>query len=209
MPHDDFDPFNDRLSRDIRNSLSEAFVDSLAHMQPCDYQTAAEKWLAGKPASGVGYRAYIQDRLHRYDRVLEEIKAAQLTDALLRSLVIWNNGLFFEFHDHLERIWQKTTGDENQALKALIKAAGVYIHMEHDHPQAAERLATKSVNQMLRYSHCLTFITNLDVFVEKIKNLDPVSPKLENPALGGAWNRPNSTSSHYQSKIFKPNFKRV
>ncbi len=36
MPHDDFDPFNDRLSRDIRNSLSEAFVGSLAHMQPCD-----------------------------------------------------------------------------------------------------------------------------------------------------------------------------
>ena len=193
MPHDDFDPFNDRLSRDIRNSLSEAFVDSLAQTQPYGYQTTAEKWLTGKPTAGAGCRAYIQDRLHRYDRVLEEIKAAHLTDALLQSLVIWNNGLYFEFHDHLERIWQKTTGDEHQALKALIKAAGVFIHMEYNHLQAAQSLATKSVNQMLRYSHCLTFITNLDVFAEKIKNLDPVSPKLENPALGVTWNRPSST----------------
>ncbi len=94
-----------------------------------------------------------------------------------------NNGLFFEFHDHLERIWQQTTGDEHQALKGLIKAAGVYIHMEHNRPRAVESLSAKSFNLIRRYSHCLTFITNLNVLTEKIKNLDPVSPKLENPAL--------------------------
>jgi hypothetical protein len=74
MHHNDFNPFNDRLSRDIRNSLSEAFVDSLAQMLPCGYQTAVEKWLTGKLAPGAGQRTYIQDRLHRYDRVMEKIK---------------------------------------------------------------------------------------------------------------------------------------
>jgi len=182
ISHDDFDPFNDRLSRDIRNALSEAFVDSLAEMAPTGYQTVAAKWLAGKPAAR--YIKYIRDRLHRYDRALAQTKATRLIDALLQSLVIWNNGLFFEFHDHLERIWQKTTGDEHQALKGLIKAAGVYIHMEHNHQQAVDSLSTKSFNLMRRYSHCLTFITNLDVLLLSIKNLNPVSPKLENPALG-------------------------
>jgi len=181
MSPDDFDPFNDRLSRDIRNTLSEAFVDSLVQMEPSGYQAAAEKWLAGKPAAG--YINYIQDRLHRYDRVLEQISATRLDDALLQSLVIWNNGLFFEFHDHLERIWQQTTGDEHQALKGLIKAAGVYIHMEHNRQQAAKSLSIKSLNLIRRYSHCLAFITNLDVLIKKLENLDPVSPKLENPAL--------------------------
>jgi len=179
--HKDFDPFNDRLSRDIRNTLSEAFVDALAQMAPCGYQAVAEKWLTAKPAAG--YFNYIQDRMHRYDRVLEQITTNRLDDALLQSLVIWNNGLFFEFHDYLERIWQQTTDDEHQALKGLIKAAGFYIHMEHNRQQAAERISTKSFDLIRRYSHCLTFITNLNVLTESIKNLDPVPPKLENPAL--------------------------
>jgi len=181
MSHDDFDPFKDRLARDIRNALSEAFVDALAQVQPCGYQAAAEKWLAGKLAPG--YLNYIQDRLHRYDRVLEQITATRLTDARLQSLIIWNNGLFFEFHDHLERIWPKTTGDEHQALKGLIKAAGLYIHMEHNHRQAVKSLSIKSLCLILQYSHCLAFITNLDDLIKRLEILDPVSPKLENPAL--------------------------
>ena len=32
-----FDPFNDRLSRDIRNSLSDAFVTSLKHREAGEY----------------------------------------------------------------------------------------------------------------------------------------------------------------------------
>lgn len=177
----DFDPFNDRLSRDIRNTLSDTFADALARMEPSEYRAAAEKWLAEKLAAG--YVNYIQDRLQRYDLVLEKIIASRLDDAMLQSLVLWNNGLFFEFHDHLERIWQKTTGDEHQALKGLIQAAGVYIHMEHNRQDAAKNLSIKSLNLIRRYSHSLAFITNLDVLTKKLENLDPVSPTLENPVL--------------------------
>ena len=181
MPPDGFDPFNDRLSRDIRNSLSEAFVDALEIKEPSGYQAVAAKWLAEKPAAG--YRNYIQDRLHRYDRVLKLVSASHLDDTLLQSLVLWNNCLFFEFHDHLERIWRQTKGDERQALKGLIKAAGVYIHMEHNHQKAVERLSGKSLDLLRRYANCLTFISNLNVLMESLKNLDPISPRLENPAL--------------------------
>jgi hypothetical protein len=177
----DFDPFNDRLSRDIRNTLSEAFIDALAQMAPSGYQAVAEKWLAEKLAAG--YVNYIQDRLHHYDLVLEKIITTRLDDALLQSLALWNKGLFFEFHDQLERIWQQTTGDERQALKGLIKAAGMYIHMEHNRQQAAKSLSIKSLNLIRQYSHCLTFITNIDVLIQRLEMLAPVSPKLENPAL--------------------------
>jgi hypothetical protein len=177
----DFDPFNDRLSRDIRNTLSESFADALVRKEATEYRATAEKWLAEKLAAG--YVNYIQDRLHRYDLMLEKIIASRLDDAMLQSLVLWNNGLFFEFHDHLERIWQKTTGDKHQALKGLIQAAGVYIHMEHNRQDAAKNLSIKSLNLIRRYSHCLAFITNLDVLTKKLENLDPVSPTLENPVL--------------------------
>jgi len=181
MSPDDFDPFNDRLSRDIRNTLSEAFVDALARRQPFEYQAAAKKWLTEKLAAG--YVNYIKDRLHRYDIVLEKIIVFRLNDARLQSLVLWNYGLFFEFHDHLERLWHQNTGDEHQALKGLIKAAGVYIHMEHNRQEVVKSLSTKSLNLIRRYSHRLTFITNLDVLIKRLENSDPVSPKLENPAL--------------------------
>ena len=86
------------------------------------------------------------------------------------------------FH-HLEQIWPKTTGDEHQALKGLIKAAGLYIHMEHNHRQAVKSLSIKSLCLIRQYSHCLAFITNLDDLIKRVEILDPVSPKLENPAL--------------------------
>jgi len=176
-----FDPFNDRLSRDIRNTLSEAFVDALSRMAPSAYRKEADIWRAKNPSEI--YLDYIQDRLRRYDQVFKQVKADRLDDPLLQGLVIWNNRLFFEFHDHLEAIWKLATGDERQALKGLIKAAGVYIHAEFNHRQAVERLSVKSRNLIRQYSGSLTFITNLDVLAQKLKSPAPVAPRLENPAL--------------------------
>jgi hypothetical protein len=178
---DIFDPFNDRLSRDIRNSLSEAFVAALVRMEPSAYRKAADRWWTAKPADI--YLTYIQNRLLRYDRVNEQIRANHIDDAILQLLPIWNNELFFEAHDHLERIWSRAVGEKREALKGLIKAAGVYIHLEYKRKKAVASLAAKSLDIIRRHSEALTFITNLDVLKEKLKNLDPVPPRLENPAL--------------------------
>ena len=176
-----FDPFNDRLSRDIRNTLSEAFIDALLRMEPSAYRDVADIWRAKNPSEI--YLEYIQNRLQIYDQVFRQIKANQLVDPLLQCLVIWNNGLFFEFHDHLEGIWIQTAGDERQALKGLIKAAGVYIHNEFGHQKAVKSLSAKSHSLIRQYSHSLIFISNLGVLAQKLKILDPVAPKLKNPAL--------------------------
>ena len=180
-PDGKFDPFNNRLSRDIRNTLSEAFMAALSRMEPSAYRDEADIWRAKNPSQI--YLEYIQDRLQRFDRVFEQIKANHLDEPLLQSLVIWNNGLFFEFHDHLEGIWQQTTGDDREALKGLIKAAGVYVHHEFNHQQAVKSLSPKSYDLIRQYAHCLTFIKNLDALLQKLKTLDPDPPRLENHAL--------------------------
>ena len=139
-----FDPFNDRMSRDIRNTLSEAFVDALAKRNPASFEEAARTWL-NRVDAGI-YEHYIEERLGLYRRVFQIIEQERLQEPLSTALVVWNQGLFFEFHDHLERIWRETTGEMHQALKGLIKAAGVYIHLQYDRPQAAGRLANKSID---------------------------------------------------------------
>ncbi len=53
-----FDPFNDRLARDIRNSLKEAFVASLKQKDSRHYQNLSRRWLAKEP--GLLYNKYIQ-----------------------------------------------------------------------------------------------------------------------------------------------------
>ncbi len=176
-----FDPFNNRLARDIRNTLAESYVDALLQLDKSIYQREAEQWLAKN--LGVEYTGYIQDRIKRYDRGFNQIKENRIEDAKLQALIIWNHGLFFEVHEHLERIWQKTAGDEYQALKGLIQAAGVYVHLKYDHWAAAEKLATKSSDRILKYADCLAFIANLNLLLDKLKALHSAPPQLESSTL--------------------------
>jgi hypothetical protein len=176
-----FDPFNSRLSRDIRNTLAESFVNALLQLDDSIYRRAAAQWLAGSlDDESTGY---IHDRLKRYDCTFNQIKENRIKDAKLQALIIWNHGLFFEVHEHLERIWQTTTGDEYQALKGLIQAAGVYIHLNFSHRAPAKKLAIKSSDRIQKYADCLTFIANLNLLLDKLNNLDPAPPLLTNPEL--------------------------
>jgi hypothetical protein len=172
-----FDPFADRTARDIRNSLSESFVTAISAMDPDKCLKVAGKW-RDQNLSAL-YTDYIDDRLSRYSRVFNAIRAVGIHDPLRQALVVWNRSLFFEFHDHRETLWRSATGDERQALKGLIKAAGVYIHLEQHHHKAAESLALKSFSLLRQYAHCLTFIANYETLLDKLKTRDPVAPRLE------------------------------
>jgi hypothetical protein len=176
-----FDPFNNRLARDIRNTLSEAFVSALIKLDESEYRNTARKWFAGNLDDV--YADYIQDRLGRYTQVFDNIKAKRINDAKIQALVIWNQGLFFEVHEHLERLWQQTSGDESQALQGLIQAAGVYIHLQFKHRQAAERLAIKASTRIQKFADCLPYIENLNLLLDKLQKLDGVPPLLKYSGL--------------------------
>lgn len=171
-----FDPFTDRLSRDIRNSLAEAFVTSFKQKDASHYKNLSRQWLTkGLPLL---YNEYIQKRLQCYDLVFNDIRNSQVDDARQLAVILWNNGLFFEVHDILEDIWHETQGDEYQAIKGLIQAAGVYVHMEYNRREAVKRLADKSVILIRKYAHQLGFISNLKVLITALENHDPVPPVL-------------------------------
>jgi hypothetical protein len=171
-----FDPFNDRMSRNIRNTLSEAFVDALANRNPTSFEEATRNWLS-RVDVGI-YEQYIEERLWLYRRVFQIIQQERLEEPLATGLVVWNQGLFFEFHDHLERIWHESTGEIREALKGLIEAAGVYIHLQYHHQQAASRLAKKSLDLLSSYCDCLPDIRNLDELMDALKRGDPEPPHL-------------------------------
>ena len=172
-----FDPFADRTARDIRNTLSEAFAAGLAAMNPGAYLKVARKWRSQRLSAP--HDNYIDNRLKRYDFVVNTLRENQIDDPLQQAVVIWNQRLFFEFHDHLETLWHAATGDQRQMLKGLIKAAGVYVHLEQDHEQAAKSLALKSFDLLRQNRHCLTFIANSETLLDKLKKCDRVPPQLE------------------------------
>ena len=96
MPND-FDPFSDRLARDIRNGLSEALVRALTRGDPGDMEETAARWLAGDlpPAC----RGYVLDRLERYRQFWQEVPARGIDGAIEIALAMWNRGLLFEAHE--------------------------------------------------------------------------------------------------------------
>jgi hypothetical protein len=172
-----FDPFNDRLSRDIRNSLSDALVASLKQRKAEVYLEQSRKWFEKKPVAF--YSEYIQDRIRRYDLTFQKIQRNHLDDARIQALILWNHGLFFEVHDILEDIWHKTQAEERQAIKGLIKAAGVYVHLEYNRSDSAERLAVKAAGLLRKYAGNLGFISNLNALISALKTCNPLPPILE------------------------------
>jgi hypothetical protein len=193
-----FDPFSDRTSRDIRNSLSESLVAALAANDAAGFLDAARRWREQNLSSV--YTHYIDDRVQRYQRVLNRIQKERIADPLQQTLVIWNELLFFEVHDHLEALWQNASGDKRQALKGLIKAAGVYVHLEQQHREAAKRLAEKSLRLLRQHAHCLAFIANFETLLDKLRSGDADPPRLK--ILPGKNNKIASRGSTGAGKEF-------
>ena len=172
-----FDPFSDRLSRDVRNSLSVAFIRSLEEEDGKLFEQKAQEWLDQGLAPL--YREYIENRLRRYRGVLDQIGETRASNLLTRAACLWNAGLFFEVHELLEGFWRKTSGDERQALKALIKAATAYAHLDVGNQKAWESLCAKSAKLLEEHRGNLPFLSNLDVLIEKLAMVEVLAASVE------------------------------
>ena len=71
-----FEPFQDRLSRDIRNDLSEMMITVLAQQDIESAQKVADKYLDSEIEQL--YKGYINDRLARYRNGIEKIQPSEL-----------------------------------------------------------------------------------------------------------------------------------
>ena len=170
-----FEPFQDRLSRDIRNELSAALPQALAQNDLAPVQAVAARYLQTDLAAP--YVAYIRTRLAGYAKALEIINRTATKEALARALVFWDLGFFFEVHEILEQAWHGARGAEKEVLQAMIRAAGFYIKGEYGYFEAGAKMAGRAVTPLEKNrSICTGF--DLDTLLESLRNLDPIPPKL-------------------------------
>ncbi|MBU0730930.1 MAG: DUF309 domain-containing protein [Proteobacteria bacterium] len=178
MPIQKFDPFEDRLSRDIRNTLSKSLMKALDSRDLAIVEKTAGIYLHQDiPAP---YLGYIRDRLERYRMSLDTIRQKKLTDPFTEALALWDNHLFFEVHERLEKIWMTAEGDQKKALQAMIRAAGFYIHLAHGNTKAAHSMADKAASALNLWGRALPNFTALNTLVKKLHTHDPVPPELLN-----------------------------
>lgn len=169
-----FDPFNDRTSRNIRNGMSSAFAEAIRNKAPEIYRSLARNFLETLPSGS--FADFVGDRLRRYDRAYSRIEALGDCGLFDSAIVLWNDGLYFEFHEYLEEIWKSSSGKLREALKGLIQAAGFFIHMERGRREAAMRLGAKAARLISENRESIRFITNVDVLIERLASgkFDPV-----------------------------------
>lgn len=91
-----FDPFGDRLCRDIRNKLSRKFIETLnsSDLQPIIKTAGYFLNQSLKPHM----RDYIENRLKLYRRISQQVESSQKPTQNMIAITLWNNELFFEFH---------------------------------------------------------------------------------------------------------------
>ncbi|MBC2711656.1 MAG: DUF309 domain-containing protein [Desulfosarcina sp.] len=177
---DRFDPFNNRLCRNVRNALSEGFKNVLDKRDMVPVRRIAGFFLNDPQPACVN--AYIQRRLSAYEQVLTDVSSRRLGDPLDIAVSIWDRQLFFETHEYLEPYWMGAKGDEKLLLQAIIRAAGAYVHLEQGNLTGAKSIAGKAIDVLERYRDRLAPHADPQLLLDKLRKLDPVPPMLSGTA---------------------------
>ncbi len=173
---DQFDPFADRLCRDIRNNLSKAMMTSLRHLDLTPAEDVADQYLT--PELHHIYRQYINDRMASYRRALQTISKNHIEETLRKALVLWDEELFFEVHEILEQAWLKSSGKTKLMLQAMIRAAGMYVQLDHGNTKGAASMAAKAVVVLEANRSMVQGIFDIDLLLAGLKDVSPKPSKL-------------------------------
>jgi hypothetical protein len=180
-PHPSFDPFRSRRARDVRNRLSESLVRTLDERNPELFREAARE--VREPDSTPAEMDYVRERLRSYERALQKIRERGLDDPLQQAAVLWDEGLYFEFHERLEGPMRQAAEAERAAYKGLIKAAAAYVHLQYGHDRAARRLAAKAAKALSARHELLQGRVKVDALLEALERQD--GPRTRPPPLMG------------------------
>jgi hypothetical protein len=180
----EFDPFGERLSRDIRNTLSHAMIQALQQGDRDVFTNRCRDWLRQNLPDT--HRTYIENRRRAFERLFEASCSGQKTELLGLAAALWNAGLFFEVHEVVENVWLTATGSRRQALKGLVQAAGSYVHHEAGRTAVAARLGRKAAANLRSSAGALGEISNIEELIRDLEKGGPEAPRL---ALSGGCDR--------------------
>ena len=169
-----FDPFNNRLARDIRNDLSRSFLQALAEKNVSPFQRCGADYM--QMDLEPGYAGYVTARLAKYEEAYTIIEERKLKEILQQAAVLWDLGLYFEMHELLEPAWKDAEGGRRRALQGLIRAAGMKIHAENNNMRAAVTMGAKAQADLLKSGGELTGFVRLEVILAEIKETLCTSP---------------------------------
>lgn len=175
-----FDPFQSRRCRDIRNDLSESLIESIFAGNIDPTRAAAEKYALEDLE--VYNKSYINNRITRYQEVLTQIQSNNiLTDETYRiAVLLWDQELFFELHEWLENKWHASEGIEKKVLQTLVRAAGTYVHLQLGRMDSAQKIGSKALAGLIEHKAHVPDIIDVERLIRKIKTLDPIPPKIDN-----------------------------
>lgn len=170
-----FNPFENRLCRDIRNRLSEAFLKTLeTHtLAPLERSLTHLKNAAVEPAQ----TTYIRHRLDAYSRVLNQ-PASALNHIYTTARLLWDADLFFECHEWLEPFWLDSEKPQKKVIQALIRAAGFYVLLEGGQEKGAGKMAAKAAALISDTRSQIPPGLKPDLLLEKMRTQDPCPPVL-------------------------------
>ncbi len=171
-----FDPFSDRLCRDLRNDLSKALMRSLHDLEMTPAQEVADRHITTDLPSVC--RHYIDERMVSYRKVVQIISRNQIEDTFQRALVLWDEELFFEVHEILEHVWLNSSGTTKLILQAMIRAAGMYVQLDQGNAKGAASMAAKAVAVFEAHRSEIPDVFDIDLLLTRLKDVDPVAPKL-------------------------------
>jgi len=135
-----FDPFEKRISRDIRNQLALAFLNLLTKENPQAFKKKADA--LKRKAPDTDHIRYIEERLVNYQGIYQLKTDAGPFDI---ALLLWNYGLFFECHEWLETLWLDADGSFKKAIQGIIRAAGAHVLNEAGRKPGSESSARKAL----------------------------------------------------------------
>jgi hypothetical protein len=171
----DFNPFEDRLSRDIRNEMSEAFAVAIESGDRTRLDTTFNDY-DGRAIDSV-YKTYLHERMSSYEQALAQIQPDVL-DPISRGVILWDLSLFFEVHEILEHAWYDAAGELKLILQALIRSAGVYIKLEYGFDKAARNIAAKALPVLTKNRHGLKNYFDPEKLISSLKDLKSGPPRL-------------------------------
>ena len=173
MSRSRFDPFRNRLARDIRNSLSRSFLKSLAENNVSSVHRTAEEFLQQhlEPV----YEMYIVKRLKKYDSFFAAVNAGGHRELLQQAAKLWDLELYFEMHELLEPVWKDAEGAWRKALQGLIRAAGMKIHAENNN-RAAASMGAKALADLQKFGDRLEDFDKLDAVLKALEEMSLPPP---------------------------------
>jgi hypothetical protein len=103
----------------------------------------------------------VVQRAERYWAVVGQLRRQRgrtkggVEGAVERGVLVFNAGLFFEYHELLEDHWRAETGDRKRFLQGLIQVAVGLHHWEHGNDRGATTLLREGAERLAVGRPCL------------------------------------------------------